>query len=383
MTVFKGYMQIAKKNIKTIIIYMVIFFALVIMMQMVTKETGDKTFSAAKMNIAVVDIDKSELSSAMISYLKKEHNVTKEKNDKSLLQESLYYGRYDLVVTFQKDFEKKTIEGKKAIRYTKGDTTYGGMYVKQQLNLTLANVMQYYAAGYSIQESLDKVTGQKAGNVEILDVNGYGGQIPDFSRYFAYLPYLFTAALCEILGVVLIAFREDEVRKRMTASATSLFRQNIEGILAFLCIGITFFCISFVVAIGMFGNDMLGASSLGYYVINGLLAMLTAVAIGFVIGMLLKRQEHINAVVVPVSLCFAFIGGVFVPLSMLSEQIKRVARFVPTYWYSTVNDTLVRNKEITGEVYDKIMQAYGIQVLFILIILGVGLVIGKYKQQDH
>ena len=90
MTVFKGYMQIAKKNIKTIIIYMVIFFALVIMMQMVTKETGDKTFSAAKMNIAVVDIDKSELSSAMISYLKKEHNVTKEKNDKSLLQETLY-----------------------------------------------------------------------------------------------------------------------------------------------------------------------------------------------------------------------------------------------------------------------------------------------------
>lgn len=41
--------------------------------------------------------------------------------------------------------------------------------------------------------------------------------------------------------------------------------------------------------------------------------------------------------------CFALyelFGGTFVPLSVLNSTVRKVARFVPVFWYEDINDTL-------------------------------------------
>lgn len=41
----------------------------------------------------------------------------------------------------------------------------------------------------------------------------------------------------------------------------------------------------------------------------------------------------ISLIVTPVSLGISFMSGVFVPLSMLGSTVKKIARFIPVYWY--------------------------------------------------
>ena len=55
--------------------------------------------------------------------------------------------------------------------------------------------------------------------------------------YFRYIPYLFLALLCYVMGYVLMAFKKDDIPKRMQASAISARRQSLEGLLAMFIMG--------------------------------------------------------------------------------------------------------------------------------------------------
>ena len=55
--------------------------------------------------------------------------------------------------------------------------------------------------------------------------------------YFRYIPYLFLALLCYVMGYVLMAFKKDDIPKRMQASAISARRQSLEGLLAMFVMG--------------------------------------------------------------------------------------------------------------------------------------------------
>lgn len=157
MTVFKGYMLLAKRNIKGIIVYFTIFTGIAVAMGM-SRNGKFSSFTATKLNIAVVDRDRSECSEEVVRFLKKNHHVTEASYDPSALQERLYYENVKLVVCIQKGFEKDTLSGKGGgIEYTQNPGEYNGMYVEAQLNRLVQNMKQYYDAGYSVSESYDKV----------------------------------------------------------------------------------------------------------------------------------------------------------------------------------------------------------------------------------
>ena len=134
MTVFKGYMLLAKRNIKGIIVYFTIFTGIAVAMGM-SRNGKFSSFTATKLNIAVVDCDRSECSEEVVRFLKKNHHVTEASYDPSALQERLYYEDVKLVVCIQKGFEKDTLSGKGGgIEYTQNPGEYNGMYVEAQLN---------------------------------------------------------------------------------------------------------------------------------------------------------------------------------------------------------------------------------------------------------
>ena len=83
------------------------------------------------------------------------------------------------------------------------------------------------------------------------------------------------------------------------------------------------------------------------------------------------------------SLGMSFLCGVFVPVSLLSEGVRSVSRFLPVYWYEQVVKIIADNAVFSTEQFQKIWQCIGIQLLFAAAILSVGLVISKYKQQEQ
>lgn len=383
MTVFKGYLLMAKKNLGVIIMYFTIFLVLAIIMNMSASKTSVENFSSEKLNLSVVDMDESELSKLVVAYLQEKHYATLVKDDSSELQEELYYEKTDVVIRIKGNFEKDTLAGKSGIDMTQRPGSYSGIYLMQQLNKFLGDIIKYHSAGYSIAESYNKISEQKESRVKILDLNGNGGKTPQYANFFLFMPYLFIAALGVSLGNIMVNFQKAEVKNRMMASSVSLLKQNVEAILAFLCIGTVMYLICLLVAALLYGKIILLASNLPYYLLNGYLNMLTALTIAYIVGLLAKKVQNVTIIITPLSLALSFMCGVFVPLSILSSNMKAVARFLPTYWYVTVNNLLADYSNISGSVRSQVWQGLGIQVLYLIALVGAGMAVAKYKQQER
>ena len=73
-----------------------------------------------------------------------------------------------------------------------------------------------------------------------------------------------------------------------------------------------------------------------------------------------------------VGLSFSFLGGIFVPIEYLGSGAKVIGQFLPTYWYS---EAMTRIK--TGGGFNDILNCLLIQLLFGVMVMGVGLVAGR------
>ncbi|HBI61409.1 MAG TPA: ABC transporter permease, partial [Lachnospiraceae bacterium] len=126
MTVFKSYMQMVKKNLGMVLMYFGIFIGIAIAMSIAGNKGTTGGFSAEKVDMAIVDLDKSELSKQLITFLKEKHNVAISENDKSKLSEELYYEKWDIVLQIEEGFSEAALDGKNGIHMTQRPGSYNG-----------------------------------------------------------------------------------------------------------------------------------------------------------------------------------------------------------------------------------------------------------------
>ena len=103
-----------------------------IAMQLNNSKQSVTDFQSKRMDIAFVDCDKSEISGYIYDYLNTNHNVKKMKNDKSLMQETLYYSQEDMVIKIPKGFGDKALKNggtERFIQITQEPGSYGYIYV--------------------------------------------------------------------------------------------------------------------------------------------------------------------------------------------------------------------------------------------------------------
>ena len=105
--------------------------------------------------------------------------------------------------------------------------------------------------------------------------------------------------------------------------------------------------------------------------------MAVALSITFLISKLTNQIQVISLMANAFGLGMAFLGGVFVPLEFLSDTVIKIAHFLPTYWN-------VRTIELIERYQPKkigtIFIYMGIQLLFAVAILCIGMVLAKRKR---
>lgn len=383
MTVFKGYLKMTRKNIGIVLMYFGIFLGIAIIMNAAVQKEGKGGFAARKINVAIVDLDQSELSKQLITYLKEKHSITLAKDDKARLSEELYYQKQSVILQILKGFEENAGKGETGIHLTNSPGSYSGIYLEQQINNFVRNVCTYQAAGYSIREGSQKVMGHKEGKVTLEDLNGNGGEQPAHGGFFQFLPYLFLATFGGVLGKILFLFRKREVKNRLMASSVSLKKQNGEMLLAFFAVGVIMYTACIFCLFLIYNHDIVAEKNIVWYLANGFLNMLVALEIAFLVGVLIKSEMQANTVTTPLSLGICFLCGVFVPLEVMGAQVKMIAKFLPVYWYETVNILLMEHENISGAVGRQVLSGMGIQILFVFALAGIGMAIVKYQQQER
>ena len=374
-------MKILKKNIGLISIYLIIFFSTAMILQASAKKEHLEDFEKTRINLAIADQDDSTLSHALTEYLKTIHNVYRISAEPTVMQEELFYRNAEYIVQIPKDFYKTCIVDENPLSVTKVPGSYSSFYVDQQINAWLNSIRTYTAAGFSQKEAAAASLEQSVSEVTMYHDEETAVETPGYTYYFRYIPFLFLAVLCYSMGYILLAFRKEDIQKRMLASAISTRRQNLEGLLAMFTISLLLWLIAVVGAGVMYGKELLTSKVLGYYLLNTFLMLTIALSLAYLIGLFMKNINMLNGFSNIISLGICFLSGVFVPMNIMAKKVLMVAQFLPVYWYENVNETLSRYHVVSGKVAVDIWKSMGIEVMFTFALLALILAVSKYKRQ--
>ena len=358
-----------------------IFFSIAMALQASAKKDHLEDFEKTRIDLAIADQDDSTLSHALTDYLKTIHNVYEISAEPTVMQEELFYRNAEYIVQIPKDFYETCIVDENPLSVTKVPGSYSSFYVDQQINVWLNSIRTYTAAGFSQKEAASAALEQSASEVTMYQDDETTIETPGYTYYFRYIPYLFLAVLCYSMGYILLAFRKEDIQKRMLASAISTRRQNLEGLLAMFTISLVLWLIVVAGAGIMYGNELLTSKVLGYYLLNTFLMLTIALSLAYLIGLFMKNNNMLNGITNIVSLGMCFLSGVFVPINIMDKKVLKIAQFLPVYWYESINETLSRYHVVSGKIAVDIWKSMGIEIMFTLALLALILAVSKYKRQ--
>ena len=312
-------------------------------LQAAAGKEGSDSYQSKSINIGIVDEDGGTLAQGLKDYLGKIHHIMMLENDREVLQENLFYRNVEYIIQIPENFEQSCIRDGESLKVTKVPGSYTSYYVDQQINSYLNMARTYVAAGFSQEETVKAIETEKHSEVQTLAGNA------------------------------------ENVQRRMEASAVSVRRQSMEGLLAMGVMGIALWGIAGAGI--MYGKTFWNSRTLGYYFLNSLLMMAVALSLSYLVGMFTKNSNMLSGLANVVSLGMCFLCGVFVPMNVMDKKVLKVARFLPVYWYEQVNELLGEYTTFTEKTASQIHMAMGIEALFAVAFVCLTLTVVKYKRQ--
>lgn len=379
MRVFRGYIRLIWRNRKLMLMYLVIFFAIFLMIAKLNESKVETSYTEEKINMAVINKDHSVLGEGIEDYLRQTQNVIDIGESKGEMQTALFYRKVMYIVTIPEHFQEDFLKDDAVLKVTGIQDAEEGVYADTQIETFLNTIRVYLKSGYSMEESIEHAREQsrKTAQVLMMDLNGNGGRTENYVYLFQYYPYLIVAVLGYSISVVLMHFRKKEIRQRMACSEISSVRQNLEGVSAFILTGMVIWLIVMAAVLFFYGKRFLLSPNKGYYILNTLALLIAALAIAFLLGMLVKNNNMLTGAINTISLGMCFLCGVFVPMELIGDNVKKVAQFLPVYWYETANQLLGTHASLTAAMRTTLWKSYLIQLVFAAACISVALVVGK------
>lgn len=383
MTVFKGFLTITKRNLGYVFMYIIIFLTITIAVQKSELTDTDKMFEQTKLDIAVIDHDKSPVSEALTDYLASRHNLIDIPDTKTAIQDNLFYRHVYYVLTIPEDFTQSCKNKTASLTVTKVPGSTSGYYVDSQVNAWVQEMHMLLASGYSAEDAtvMLKEAMTEESHVTMLDQNGYGGNIPMHAYMYQYMPYIILSILCYVIITIMMSFNNPEVRSRILCASISNRKYNLQLALGCTVIGLAVWFLCTLLPIILYGKTFLADTNLAYYLINSFMMSLSALSLAFFVSTFTDKEQLVSAVVNVVSLGMSFLCGVFVNMDILGKSVQKIAQFLPVYWYEVANNLLKSHNTFNGTQIHTLYTCYGIQLLFALAFLSLALIAGRMRRQ--
>ncbi len=382
MKVYKGYLIALKRNLSTFVLYCSIFLAVAVgMVRLTSGESNPGSYQQTRLSIGVVDRDNSLWSKTLVEYLEAYHKVSSMEDHMDTLAEAVYSTEILYAVIIPEDFLGTYILGEQPVQTLTESGSQWEYYVNGRIDSFVNTARVCLAGTESPEEAARQVleTAQIQGNV-VLESSR-----EDLAVYnvFRFMPYLYFSILCFVMGMIQKEYQNIDIRRRLLASSLTLKSQSIQSLLAFFTIGVFCWvlceCIGIVTCAGQFW----ASPNKWLIVLNGFTIMCGALAASYFVGSLAKTAAAVNGMANVFSLGFCFLGGVFVPLELLTGAVRKIGQFFPTYWYAQNISILSFNSTLTDSLQRKLIQGMVIQILFAFACIAVALAVGKARRQEE
>lgn len=363
MTIYKAIMRLLKANKGTLLIGIAItmFITLAQSGQIRDEQT---TLQTAK--IVILSNDDSPLTAALSTYLKeKQRVVTLDDTSQKTLDDALYFGQTDYILTIPESFTRALTAGKKTQLTIQ---TKPGTYTKTLVNTTINQFLNTFLLYQKAQphlsqpEVLQQTTQTLRQQATVKLDHTYTQKVNQSiaGRFINLLAYGLFSTIFSAYGLVNLAFNRPEIKMRNSCSPVSRRRFSRK-------IAIATISYALLAAIGfsgfiMYVSKLANPQIIGLFSLSILAFFLTMITFSTLVTSLVKSSETISGVNNVFILGSCFVSGVFVPSEFLPDIVNKIAAFTPTYWF-------VRSNMLIGETitYDtKFFEALGLN-LFVLL----------------
>lgn len=376
MTVYKSFIKLlAKERISILLSLLVSLLPLALIIFSETEE--QKEFQTTPLDLAVVNESDSELASQMIDYFEETNRVEikNEENEKDLRQQ-LYVGLYDAVIKIPSDFEERLSQQEETVVEIESNLFPETRY----LSFDLVNKYLRYADTFltsnpelTAEQLKNKISNilQKSTEVSFIGQEKINDELTNYYPSLALLAWVIMQTSLGILGNVMLSFREEEIQSRVLVSGLSSFRYNLQVFFAQITYGVGLFGISFAFLWIMLPDNL----AISWGSLAGTLAtyIFASLGLSFLLTQMIENRYLHRAITLVITLVLSFISGVFIPVDLLSDSMRRLASFSPMYYYY---DAITKISSSANEVIYNwaILFAFGVVFIF------VGLVFARQKQ---
>ncbi len=373
MQVFKAFFKILKAHKVGVIIY----GSIILVMMLVMNATGAGTedvFKEEGFSLLILDEDGSEVSKGLYDYLAGIHEIKEGSFSEDQITDMLYYRSVLAYIIIPENFGEDVKNGMvPKLTMRSDDALPVSSYLERQINAYVAHLSGYLVLGESFAQANEKALVDsdyaRLVTMEHKDVVETGTGDISFSvllfSAFSVMGVIFSGLL-----PVLFRFKQPGVYERNQISAYRSEKRGVVLALATILFAAFVYLVIAVLLLVTEGKKYSG-EAMFLHLLNLFVFTVTVALIATAISFLpiSGAESQVGMITNIISLSFAFLGGVFVPLSVLGDGVKNFARFLPTYWYSMAVERVNEGAVLSG-IWDCLL----IELLFGISCMAVGLV---------
>ena len=399
-------MNIAKRALTIALrhpIYLVIYIGFLSVMGVVLMGEVDGGVQAsetagtegARARIAWIDRDDSAVSRGVEEALAQTDELVLCEDEKAALQDALACDRVDAVFIAPAGFGDDLIDSARsgrelpALEVAAGSNMQATALASQRAS-RMASLVASQAAidpRADVEQILANVRdlADLDANVEVIEATQEDTAASRLAFYLTFSSYTVTSSVVVIAGVVLAAMSKPEMRHRQLASAVSSWRSGIESIAG--CAALTLGVCAWVAAVGIATSGAAAsfaqlAPQICLALISFLAFSLVPLSLAYALTQCGLREEALNAIANLGGMVMSFLGGAWVPLSLMEPGVQAAARLSPTFW---MHDAVTRSLEapsMTPQLIGAVGIDLGIIALFAAAITSAGLVASRLRVRE-
>lgn len=396
MSTFRSALRVAWRHPVYLVSYLAILSLMSVLVGRLVADqaaAAPSSYEPVRASVAVVDEDGSDLSRALASWAGGRFELV-ETNGVQEVQDALARSLVDCVLVLPQGFGQELLDAARTgddlpnVQATYGTDVQTGVLAAQEASqwVSLAGsaaILEPDAGAGAVGELATQAMGQRADvatltNADAGDVHTTAGA----TTYFNFSAYPIMSSVVVTVGLVLSVFSESEVRRRQGCAPVSPARLDASLLGGCLVLALGAWAWTSVLGLAVFADELsdVPAANLALLLVAQLAISLTPLSLAFMLSRLGLREQGLNAAGNIGGMVLTFLGGAWVPLSLMGEEVRTVAHFVPTYWVSDAVTTLLGASALTASDLARVGTDIGVATLFAVAIAALGLALSRARR---
>lgn len=355
--------------------------------------TATSEYTPIEPDFAVIDRDGSEISEGICTFLRTQGAQTPLEDAPIAIQDAVAKGTVEYVLIIPDGYGEQLMDrARDGSEAPLMECIYS--YYSATGALMDAALMEYTSALEAYAELMpdaDQATvlelARKAtdADVPVTMVRAEGDAAASDQLVFClqFDMYVLLTGVTVCVGMMLGALNRADVRRRNLASPLSFLRYSGQTALASIVVMLVFCAFVLTLGIACFPASFTAISPAGkaLLILTVIAFALVPLSCAYLLAQLSVSEAMLNAVSNLLGLVLSFLGGSWVPLSLMTPEVEALARFLPGYWYTDALSRAGSMAEPTPAALSAIGCDLGVLLLFAAAIFAVAMVVGRMRTQ--